>query len=86
MVANDALPLIEANPETYEMRANGELLTCEHARELPLAQRYFLFRLSPSSPAMHGSHGRIAPALIAVTGRCAYLGARDGKRNSRTSE
>ncbi len=43
MVTNDALPLIEANPESYEVRANGELLTCEPARELPLAQRYFLF-------------------------------------------
>ena len=43
MVLNDALPEIEVNPETYEVRANGELLTCEPARELPMAQRYFLF-------------------------------------------
>ncbi|MGF1494874.1 MAG: urease subunit alpha [Microcoleaceae cyanobacterium] len=40
---NDALPEIEVNPETYEVRANGELLTCEPATVLPMAQRYFLF-------------------------------------------
>ncbi|HHS93757.1 MAG TPA: urease subunit alpha [Rhodobacterales bacterium] len=43
MVLNDALPKIEVNPETYEVRADGELLTCEPAEELPMAQRYFLF-------------------------------------------
>ncbi len=43
MVLNDALPQIEVNPETYEVRADGELLTCEPAQELPLAQRYFLY-------------------------------------------
>jgi urease subunit alpha len=43
MVLNDALPRIEVNPETYEVRADGELLTCEPADVLPLAQRYFLF-------------------------------------------
>ena len=43
MVHNSATPQIEVNPETYEVRANGELLACEPARELPLAQRYFLF-------------------------------------------
>ncbi|SFC04845.1 urease subunit alpha [Tropicimonas isoalkanivorans] len=43
MVMNDARPRIEVNPETYEVRADGELLTCEPARELPLAQRYFMF-------------------------------------------
>jgi len=43
MVLNDALPAIEVNPETYEVRADGELLTCEPARELPMAQRYFLY-------------------------------------------
>ncbi len=43
MIHNSATPQIEVNPETYEVRANGELLTCEPARELPLAQRYFLF-------------------------------------------
>ena len=43
MVHNSATPQIEVNPETYEVRANGELLTCEPAQELPLAQRYFLF-------------------------------------------
>jgi urease subunit alpha len=40
---NDALPRIEVNPETYEVRADGELLTCEPATVLPMAQRYFLF-------------------------------------------
>ena len=43
MVLNDAMPLIEVHPETYEVRANGELLTCAPASELPLAQRYFLY-------------------------------------------
>ncbi|HEY8552986.1 MAG TPA: urease subunit alpha [Burkholderiales bacterium] len=43
MRLNDAQPRIEVDPETYEVRADGELLTCEPARELPLAQRYFLF-------------------------------------------
>ena len=40
---NEATPHIEVNPETYEVRADGELLTCEPASELPMAQRYFLF-------------------------------------------
>ncbi|SHI38119.1 urease subunit alpha [Wenxinia saemankumensis] len=40
---NDALPTVEVNPETYEVRADGELLTCEPAEVLPMAQRYFLF-------------------------------------------
>jgi urease subunit alpha len=40
---NDYTPSIEVNPETYEVRADGELLTCEPALQLPLAQRYFLF-------------------------------------------
>lgn len=43
MVLNDAMPHIEVHPETYEVRADGELLTCEPAEELPMAQRYFLF-------------------------------------------
>jgi urease subunit alpha len=43
MVLNDRCPAIEVNPETYEVRADGEILTCEPATELPLAQRYFLF-------------------------------------------
>jgi len=42
MKLNDALPTIEVDPETYEVRADGELLTCEPATVLPLAQRYFL--------------------------------------------
>ncbi len=40
---NTATPDIEVHPETYEVRANGELLTCEPAEVLPMAQRYFLF-------------------------------------------
>ena len=40
---NDRQPVMEVDPETYEVRADGELLTCEPARTLPLAQRYFLF-------------------------------------------
>jgi urease subunit alpha len=43
MVLNDALPKIEVDPETYEVRADGELLICEPAKVLPMAQRYFLF-------------------------------------------
>ncbi|CAA9281532.1 MAG: Urease alpha subunit [uncultured Acetobacteraceae bacterium] len=43
MVLNGALPKIEVDPETYEVRADGELLVCEPARVLPMAQRYFLF-------------------------------------------
>jgi urease subunit alpha len=43
MILNDALPVIEVDPETYEVRADGELLTCEPATVLPLAQLYFLY-------------------------------------------
>jgi urease subunit alpha len=43
MILNDALPRIEIDPETYEVRADGELLICEPATVLPMAQRYFLF-------------------------------------------
>ncbi len=43
MVLNDLTPHIEVDPETYEVRADGELLTCEPATVLPMAQRYFLF-------------------------------------------
>ena len=43
MVLNDLQPVIEVDPQTYEVRADGELLTCEPAEVLPLAQRYFLF-------------------------------------------
>ncbi len=43
MIHNDATPKIEVDPETYDVRADGELLTCEPAEELPMAQRYFLF-------------------------------------------
>ncbi len=43
MIHNNYLPLIEVDSQTYEVRADGELLTCEPARILPMAQRYFLF-------------------------------------------
>ncbi len=43
MIHNDALPVIEVDAETYEVRADGALLTCEPATLLPMAQRYFLF-------------------------------------------
>jgi urease subunit alpha len=43
MVLNDALPNIEVDADSYEVRADGELLTCDPADVLPLAQRYFLF-------------------------------------------
>jgi len=43
MIHNSATPHIEVDPETYEVRADGELLTCEPASVLPLAQKYFLF-------------------------------------------
>jgi urease subunit alpha len=43
MVHNSLCPSIEVDPETYEVRADGQLLTCEPAKVLPMAQRYFLF-------------------------------------------
>jgi urease subunit alpha len=43
MKLNDALPEIEVDPETYQVKADGQLLTCEPAEVLPMAQRYFLF-------------------------------------------
>lgn len=43
MIHNDATPKLEVDPETYEVRADGELLTCAPAEVLPLAQRYFMF-------------------------------------------
>jgi urease subunit alpha len=43
LIFNDALPVIEVDPQTYQVRADGELLTCEPAVTLPLTQKYFLF-------------------------------------------
>jgi urease subunit alpha len=43
MIHNSATPHIDVDPETYEVRADGELLTCDPATVLPMAQRYFLF-------------------------------------------
>jgi urease subunit alpha len=43
MIHNDALPKIDVDVDTYEVRAGGQLVTCEAAKVLPMAQRYFLF-------------------------------------------
>jgi urease subunit alpha len=43
LIHNQSTPKIEVDPETYEVRVDGALITCEPARILPLAQRYFLF-------------------------------------------
>ena len=43
MIHNDWLPKMEIDAQTYEVRADGQLLTCEPATELPMAQKYFLF-------------------------------------------
>ena len=43
MIHNGAQPRIEVDSETYEVRADGELLTCRPASSLPMTQRYFLF-------------------------------------------
>ena len=43
MIHNGACPQIEVDPETYAVRADGELLVCEPAASLPMTQRYFLF-------------------------------------------
>jgi urease subunit alpha len=43
LILNDLMPKMEVDPQTYQVRADGVLLTCEPARELPLAQKYFLF-------------------------------------------
>jgi urease subunit alpha len=43
MIHNDATPHLEVDAETYEVRADGQLLVCEPAESLPMAQRYFLF-------------------------------------------
>jgi urease subunit alpha len=43
MILNSATPRMEVNPETYEVRADGRLLTCDAAKVLPMAQRYFMY-------------------------------------------
>ena len=43
MIHNNYAPSMEVDPETYQVKADGQLLTCEPAAVLPLAQRYFLF-------------------------------------------
>ena len=54
MVLNEALPVIDVDSETYEVRADGELLTCEPAFELPMAQRYFMYRGQPMDETATG--------------------------------
>src|SRR5262245_49039743 len=63
MILNSAIPRMEINPETYEVRADGRLLTCDPAIELPLAQRYFMYGHDPalcfnSSPCWAVAEGR----------------------------
>jgi len=43
MILNGATPRVEVNPETYEVRVDGRLLSCEPAKVLPMAQRYFMY-------------------------------------------
>ena len=43
MIHNNYMPVMSVDPQTYEVRADGELLVCEPAQTLPMAQRYFLF-------------------------------------------
>jgi len=43
MILNGATPRMGVDPETYEVRADGRLLTCEPAKVLPMAQRYFMY-------------------------------------------
>jgi urease subunit alpha len=43
MIHNSLTPKIEVDPQTYQVRVDGKIITCEPARELPMAQRYFLF-------------------------------------------
>jgi urease subunit alpha len=43
MILNSATPRMEISPETYEVRADGQLLTCQPAKVLPMAQRYFMY-------------------------------------------
>ena len=43
MILNDATPLVKVDPETYQVTADGELLTCQPVSVLPLAQLYFLY-------------------------------------------
>ena len=74
MVHNDYCPRMEVDPETYEVRADGQIMTCEAARVLPMAQRYFCFdarrgaaawvvRMSWAGAFIVGS--RAVPALLA---------------------
>src|SRR5262249_1830307 len=59
MMLNDATPRMEVDPETYEVRADGRLLTCEPAKVLPLAQRYFFYygRITMRNASIHRPAG-----------------------------
>ena len=87
MLLNDATPDIDVDPETYEVRANGELLTCEPADVLPLAQRYFLFGCNGPPGWQAGDAGRrrrlsarwcstTRRGIDVVSGLCAITGCR----------
>src|SRR5690606_4188816 len=70
MVRNDWLPRIEVDPQTYEVRADGDLLACEPAAVLPMAQRYFLFWSAlPSGALPCCSLPNAAPATMPVPTR-----------------
>jgi urease subunit alpha len=43
MILNDAIPRMHVDPETYEVRADGRILTCDPVAVVPMAQRYFLY-------------------------------------------
>jgi hypothetical protein len=53
MIHNGAAPKIEIDPETYDVRADGELLVCEPADKLPMAQRYFCFEGAETGWRVH---------------------------------
>ena len=68
MMLNDATPNIEVDAETYEVRADGELLTCEPAKSLPMTQRYFLvLTVIPASGLSPRGRG---PGATATESRC----------------
>jgi hypothetical protein len=81
MVLNSATPDIEVDPETYEVRADGELLTCEPATELPMAQRYFLFSLleQEAQADRFDQLVIVAPSVIMGELRKSFSGSVEGR-------